>query len=483
MFISPETISFYLPSFDLEISSFLLILATLIPFLGMSCTGKDDHEDCDCEHHGEHHIDLESLEKNVVELENVSSRTLEQTEQLAELYVVWATCKYGGGEELDGIIDLLAKAEDILKEALAEKEDDEIRRRLGNVSMHRAEVYNDFDEVDLALEYYEKSIDTFKPLDDKGDGEAKYDIAGIRLNRGTIYHEIGEFEKARADLDDSFMAYRAVEKISDLDTRYYMAKVSVAQGSLMRDMGEPLEKIVDAYNRAMRLFVELIDIGQIEHERDLANVLMDRCTATYEDYLGKEFESEEERQNKFGDILVNVERGVEILEKIVRQGHEEARYDLFNALLTEGSMLLDIERYAEAYKIFERVVNEFSEFANDSDPVLLNFFATAHENRGICSLNLDNPDEALADIGEAIRLREKIVSEEFGLDEDSKAIFISGLATTLANRANAHFSKGDTDKAMTDGQRGLDLIRSLDDEDGEFREIEQLFESLLDQWK
>ena len=484
MYLSPEMISF--PTLEPGFFLWWLGLTALLPFLAMSFTGKNETCDCgdDCCDQHDHRLDKEAVKNRIAELEGLSNRTADQNEELAELYVLLGNEVYDEAEEAEEITDLLGKAEDALKAALALNADDEITRRLGNVYLHRAVVYNDFDEIEPALEYYQKAIDTFEPLDKAGDGEAKYDIAGIRLNRGTIYHQIGEFEKAKADFDESFMAFRAVEKISDLDTRFYMAKVSVAQGSLFRDMGEPLDKIVDAYNRAMRLFVELIDIGQMDHERDLANVLMDRCVATFEDYMGRDFDTETDRLNKIGDVLVDVGRAVEILERLASGGDDGCRYDLFNALTAEGAILLDIEKFDESRKVLDRAIDHFKDFADESDPIVVNQYAGAYENRGLCWLNLDETDKALSDISEAVRLRESIVSDAFDLDDETKSYFIPTLATTYANRANVHAGNSDNEKALADGKKGLELIRSVkEDMDEEMNEIEELFENLIDQWK
>lgn len=441
----------------------------------------ENNYDAGCNQQG---VDWETLKNRVAELEKNTARTIEQTEELSELYVAWAAELSENDNSFNEILNLFAKAETVLQSTLAQGEETEIRRRLGNVHLHRAVIYNDYEKFEPALESYGQAIETLKPLEDKGDGEAKYDIAGIRLNRGIIYQELGEFEKAKTDFDDSFTAFRAVEKISDLDTRFYMAKVSVAQGNLLRDMGEPLDKIVDAYNRAMRLFVELIDIGQMEHERELANTLMFRCKATYENYLNREFESETERLNKVGDVLVDVGRGIEILEKLAQNGNFENRFDLFQALMTEGTMLLDIDKKPEAYKVFDELIRDFADFIDEDDPEVLNSFAVAYENRGVTTMNLGNIKESLADFDKTIEIKERFLSVEFGLDEDARSVFLPTLATSYANRANAYALFGNLEQAKKDAQHGFDIVRSLKEELGdELEEIEQLFEDLLQQWK
>ncbi|MDR2754865.1 MAG: tetratricopeptide repeat protein [Planctomycetaceae bacterium] len=429
-------------------------------------------------------VDWEALKSRVAELEKNAARTIEQTEELSELYCTWAIELSENNNSFNEIFALFAKAETVLQSTLAQGEDDEIRRQLGNVYLHRAVIYNDYEKFELALESYAQALETLKPLEDKGDGETKYDIAGIRLNRGIIYQDIGEFEKAKIDFDNSFTAFRALEKISDFDTRFYMAKVSVAQGNLFWDMDEPLDKVVDAYNRAMRLFVELIDIGQMEHERELANTLMLRCKATYENYINCEFESETERFNKVGDILVDVERGIEILEKLARSGNLENRFELFQALMTEGTMFLDIDKKQEAYNVFDRSIHDFADFIDIKDPVILNSLATAYENRGVAAMNIGNLKDALTNFDKTIEIKEKFLSKEFGLSKEEQSVFLPILVTSYANRANVYASLDNLEQAKKDVQHAIEIIYSLQEELGdELEEIKQLLEDLVQQWQ
>ncbi|MDR0870491.1 MAG: tetratricopeptide repeat protein [Planctomycetaceae bacterium] len=429
-------------------------------------------------------FDPQAAKDQIKKLESIPLKSLEQNEELAHLYVSSAVDTLEKGGELKAVILLFDKAEDVLLKTLKQGEDDEIRRFLGNVYLNRAVAYNDYDELEDAVKSYGAAIDVLKPLDEKADGEAKYDLAGIRLNRGTIYHELGDYEKAKADLDESFLAFRAVEKIAnDIDTRYYMARVSVAQGGLMRDMDEPQDKVVDAYNRAMRLFVELIDVGQTEHERELANTLLDRCIAVYDDYKEREFGSEQERLTKYGDVLVDVGRAVEILERVAEGGGTEERFDLFTAITTQGAMLLDIEKFEDAYNFFNRAVNEFADFADSSSPLAVNHYAGALENRGFCETNIGKFDEALVDINKAIALRQTLQSPKFGLDDDAKGLFAAGQATAYANLANVYAAQGDKETARKSCRQGLDLLKSLNDDSGEFSEIAKMFEEMLKQWE
>ena len=433
-------------------------------------------------------FDERGIRSRITELEKLRTRTIEQQEELAELYVRLAVWLYecDGNGDLQEVFTLFSTAENVLRQTLSQGEDDEIRRKLGTVDLHRAVTYNDCDCLDEALQCYASAIETLTPLENKGVGEAKYDIAGMKLNRGQIYHELGDFEKANKDYDEAFLAFRAVEKISDLDTRFYMARVSVAQGSLYRDMREPLDHIIDAYNRAMRLYVELIDIGQMEHEQELANILMDRCSATYEAHMNQEFASESERAGQFDAVLLDVGRALEILQRLAVDGDPTARVDLFNAWTTQGAMLLDLERFDESLPIFDRTIRDFAEFEAETDPVLVNQFAAALENRGFALMNLSRFDEALDAFNRTIICRERIQSESFELDGDERGYFIPALATAYANRANAYASLRKTDEAKADWQRGIQLLQPLKTEDNEdleeVAEIEMMLKVLLDSW-
>ncbi|MDR1486075.1 MAG: tetratricopeptide repeat protein [Planctomycetaceae bacterium] len=423
--------------------------------------------------------DIEPLKKRAAELESMSVRSIEQSEELSDIYTELSTIAYDEGESLETIIMLLNRAENTLNNTLTQGEDTEIRRKLGNVYLHRAVTYNDFDELDNAIDSYNTAFKTLKPLDDSGDGEAKYDIAGIQLNRGTIYHEKGDFANAKTDFDESFLAFRAVEKISDLDTRYFMAKVSIAQGTLLRDMNEPIDKVVDAYNRAMRLLVELIDIGQMEHERELANVLLDRCTATYESFESNENESESEteRVNKISDVLVDVGRGIEILDRIVKSEPQfDSRVDLFNAIATEGSILVDIDKYAEAIKAFERVVNEFADFGEIDEPILLARFASTLENYSFCLAHTGKLDDAVKNADKCIEIMERLQNDEFGLGSEEKDnLKILSLAF-YANRARIFKALGNKNEAIKDYETGCRIMENLKEIIGEESDINEIVE-------
>ncbi|MDR0391080.1 MAG: hypothetical protein LBH59_04165 [Planctomycetaceae bacterium] len=474
---------FYLCSQDLF--TILTYSVMVLSVIGMAVIGKHEgHSDgCSCSGCAGGEVeqrDIEPLKKRAAELESMSVRSIEQSEELSDIYTELATIAYDEGEDLETVVMLFGHAEKTLKNTLEQGDDTEIRRKLGNVYLHRAVTYNDFDELDSAVDSYNTAIATLKPLDDAGDGEAKYDIAGIQFNRGMIYHECGDFLKAKTDYDESFLAFRAVEKISDFDTRYFMAKVSVAQGTLFRDMDESLDKVVDAYNRAMRLFVELIDMGQMEHERELANVLMDRCTATYDFCRDHEFESELEKTSKIGDVLVDVGRGIEILDRIVKAEPQfENRIDLFNAIATEGAILLDIEKFDEAIKSFDRTIDEFSDFMQIDDPVILQYFATIFSNRANCLTRLDKLDDALKDMDECAMIADKIQNTDYGLSDDEKAEFQVQFTMFYANRANIFKVMGNKEEANKNFENGYRILGSLKESfDEDLGDIIEVYDDL-----
>jgi len=369
---------------------------------------------------GPESIDLDALKRRVIELENASARTLEESEELASLYSIWAAVLSGEGADLEEIAGMFGQAEGLLNATLARGDDPELRRHLGGVYLAWAVVLNDNGELPAAINRYQQAIGVLKPLDDAGDGEAKYEVAGVKLNLGMIYRELGEYEKARAVLDESFLAYRAVEKIGVLyDTRFFMAKVSVQQGNLLYEMGEPLDKIIDAYNRSMRLYVEVIeDENRPELERDLANVLLDRCMVTYENCLNQKFESDEEQDKVIDGVILDIDRGLELLEKQCKAGNESARYDLFHGLSLQGKVLCDTTKYDEAQKVLDRVVNEFSDLCEGDDDVFLMQMAMVYANRAVVHLGLGNESLSKQDCQKGSELINKLLQA----DSDDEAI-------------------------------------------------------------
>jgi len=358
-------------------------------------------------------VDLDAVKKRVAELEQSATRTLEQNDELATLFTNWALTLFDEGAELNEIVSLFGKAEAILQTTLAQGDDDEVRRQLGSVYLNWAVTLNEYDDLKSAIAYYQKGLETFKPLDDAGDADAKYDVAGIKLNMGTAYRELGELEKARAALDESFLAYRAVEKIGVAETRLFMAKVSVHQGNILFDMGESLDKVIDAYNRAMRLYVEVIeDCNQTELERDLANVLIDRCMASYEDCLDRKFDTAEERDKRIADVMLDISRGIELLEKQFGAGNMIARYDLFHAVTLQGKILCDESRYAEAQQSLDRAVTEFADLCEGDDDMFLMQMAMAYASRAIVHLGLGKKDLSEQDCLKGSELINKLLHSD-----------------------------------------------------------------------
>ena len=379
-------------------------------------------------------VDLDAVKNRVAELEKSASRTLEQNDELAALYASWAIVLADNGGNLDEIVGLFGKAEAILIATLAQGDDADVRQQLGNVYLEWAVTLNGHDDLPAAIDFYQKAISTLKSLDEAGNGDAKYDIAGIKLNLGIAYRELGELEKAKACLDESFLLYRAVEKICDDDTRFFMATVSIQQGNILHEMGEELGQVVDAYNRAMRLFVEVIeDQQETALERDLANVLLDRCMVTYEHWLDQEFESEVERNKVIEEVLVGINQGIGLLEKQCSEGNALARYDLFHGIALQGKVLCDAEQYAEAKQSLDRAIGEFADLCGEY------------------------ADECLMQ-----------------------------MTMVYANRAVVNLALGDKATCEQDCQKGSELIDKLlqvDSEDEEMLEFKQQFQSLLEQLK
>ncbi|HBT76722.1 MAG TPA: hypothetical protein DEB39_07305 [Planctomycetaceae bacterium] len=436
--------------------------------------GNDDgaHDD---EAHDDEDPDYSGMESQIAALAQVANRSREQEAELANLYFAHAVKK----QEYDELDDAVLSYNNgiALLDALYAPGgvDDDGARQLGHALLGRAVAENDNGDTRRALDDYDRAIDVLKPLADKQDGDAMYDIAGIRLNQGTIYHQLEEYDKANEVLDQSFLAFRALEKISDLgDTRFYMAKVSIAMGSLYRDTGEPIEKIIDVYDRAMRLLVELIDIGQMEHEHELAVVLLDKCTACYDACMEKEFASDRERNEALDAILLDVGRGVEILKKVAETGDPGACYDLFSAMITQGTMMLDLDKNDEALAVFDELLDSFKELGEVEDPIIRHQYAGLEENRGTALYNLDRYEEARQSFDCSVRLRQELLESD-EIEEEDRIEFTIGLGSAYINRANAFGQLGQIDKAHADCKAASALIEPYAKEYGED------FQDLLEQ--
>jgi len=411
--------------FSPEIVSLPLDLNTLLCGVGLAGAAglaatlvNESHE----EQESPENVDMEVLKSRVAELEKLPSRALEQNDELAALYAVWASVLCGEGADLDEISAMFGKAEAVLKATLAQGDDAETRRQLGGVYLAWAIALNECDELEEAVDHYQKGIDVLKSLDEAGDGEAKYELAGIKLNLGILYRELGEYEKARAALEESFLAYRAVEKIGVLyDTRLYMAKVSIQQGNLLYEMDETVDKVIDAYNRAMRLYVEVIeDDGKTYLERDLANVLMDRCMVTYEDSLSQHFDSDEEQSKVIESVLTDIGRGLELLEKQSKEGNEIARYDMFHGVTLLGKVLCTVGRYNEAQQALDRAIKEFADLCDDDeDDTFLMQMAMAYADRAVVHLGLGNEDLSRQDCQKGSELIDRLLQ---GADDNDEHI-------------------------------------------------------------
>jgi len=427
------------------------------------CGGKK--EDCCSDH--EHNEKGDDSESAYAEMES----------QLEELQSQYESGNTGVLKDLANVTLALAvqmQQEDYLEESISMYEDalehfqllqkenpqdNDIIRLIGLAYLSRAVALNDLDEKEEAVKDYDNALVVLASLVAAGDGEAKYDVAGIKLNQGTIYHELGDLDKAAQLLDESFMEFRALEKISDLDTRFYMGKVSIAIGNLLRDQDAPIEKIVDVYNRAMRLFVELIDAGEMQHELDLANALVAKCMARHEVGQGEE-------------ALIDLQRGIEILEKQNNEGNAAAFYDLFITLLMYSDVLSDLEKYNDVLGILNDTAEKFKEVEQIDDPVLFSEYAGLFGRRGLCNFHLDKPEEAVADLTREIELKEKLWKDEWNLDDELLAQFAPSLVAAYCHRAVIYDVLGKKDLAVADCEKATKVLLPYEAELGDdFQEL------------
>ena len=426
-------------------------------FGGTHCCGEKEEDCCHSDHEHDDGEDsaYAEIESQIEELQSqYESGNQEILRDLADLTLALAV-QLQQDDYLEESVSIYEEALEYFQ--LLHKEnpqDNDIARLIGLSYLSRAVTLNDLDEKEEAVKEYDNALAVLAPLDAAGDGEAKYDVAGIKLNQGTIYHELGDLDKAAKLLDESFMEFRALEKISELDTRFYMGKVSVAMGNLLRDQEAPLEKIVDAYDRAMRLFVELIDAGEIQRELDLANALIAKCLAKHE--AGQE-----------EGVLIDIQRGIEILEKQNNEENEAAFYDLFVTLLMYSDLLADLEKFDDALSVLSDAVEKFKVIEQVDDPALFNEYAGMFQRRGLCYFHLEKPNEAIADLTREIELKEKLWEDEWSLDSETLAHFAPSLVLAYCNRGVIYEALDKKDLAMNDCQKAVRILEPYKENLGE----------------
>jgi tetratricopeptide (TPR) repeat protein len=368
MIVSADFIDY---SFSFSVEFWAFACAAALPVLGTLCKcghcgGDGDEDDLDDDD------DLTDVyaetEESIAALAQNKSRTEDESLELIGLYEKLATQKIEC-YEADDAVSAYENAIGLLT-AMPDINSNDIKAR------HLAELYVDISKLqanlgehDDALVSLSKAKDALKDLVARQDGDAMYEVAQIQYHRGCIYREIGDNGEAAKALDDAFIRYRALEKISDLsDTRYDMALVSLEQAFLMRETEQPIDKITDLYNRTMRLLVELIDIGQLEHELLLAETLIDKCSATFDAYLKDEvkFDSTEKENEAYDEVLKTVTQGLDI---ILRLAQDETNVDAQESYLDSSQrymeMLSQRGRVDEALELGNKVINDF--FGDGSD--------------------------------------------------------------------------------------------------------------------
>lgn len=378
------------------------------------------------------------------------------TVKLANLYMELALEKQAA-KDLNAATKAFSDAIGVLKEARASSASPEIAHLYAMAVMSWANVQHELGDLQAALAGYIEAAEALTSLESQGNGEAKFDLAGIRFDRGLVYHTFGDFEKASADFEASFLAFRALEKISDLnDTRLLMAKVSVAQGRLARDRGEPLETIEAFYNRAMRLLVELIEGGSLTLEHDLAVALVERCIAQFDARLASG-KPTPESASVLDPVLTDLQHAIDILERQSRAESPAVVNDLFCALFTRGTMLLDLGRYGESESVLAVILQRFSAIVQSTSPPTMSRVAGVYENLAMAVFQQTRYAAALGPLTQGVEIRERLLAEYADTLHDELVDYVCDLAMSYLNRIAMRKALRDSSGMQSDAH----LLRQL----------------------
>ncbi|MGL4943977.1 MAG: hypothetical protein ACRC46_12400 [Thermoguttaceae bacterium] len=383
-------------------------------------------------------------------------QTPEQSRKLADLLIELAIEKQAANDS-EAALKAFGDAIVALQDLKGPTASPDVVHLYGVAVRNWASLKHEQGDDEAALAAYAEAIDALTPLDAQGDGEAKFDLAGIRFHRGVVYHSLGDFENAAKDFDAAFLAFRALEKISDLnDTRLFMAKVSVAQGNLARDRGADVATTDDLYNRAMRLLVELIEGGQAELEHDLAVVLVDRCTTRFDANIAN-YRVPPYDEAIFNPLLDDMQQGIGILERQAASGSPAVVRDLFCAILTHGTMLLDLGQFDKAAMVLTSLLGRFPEVVNSTEPAMQTRVAGLYENLAIALFQQSQHAAAISRLTLGVQLRERVLAENADALRDELVDYVCDLAMSYLNRIEMRNVVGDSAGAKQDA----DFVRKL----------------------
>jgi hypothetical protein len=138
---------------------------------------------------------------------------------------------------------------------------------------------------------------------------------------------------------------------------------------------------------------------------------------TYEHWLDQQFETEEERSTKAGEILAGIGQGIELLEKQYAGGNAFARFDLFHAIALQGKVLCGAAQYAEALQSLDRAINEFADLYDEDDDMFPMQMAMVYADRAVVHLGLGDKVKSEQDCLKGTEMINKLMQSDSGDEE------------------------------------------------------------------
>jgi hypothetical protein len=128
--------------------------------------------------------------------------------------------------------------------------------------------------------------------------------------------------------------------------------------------------------------------------------------------------------------LVDIGRGLELLETQCNAGNEAARFDMFHGLTLQGRILCTAAKYAEARASLDRVISDFADLCEGEDEVFLMQMTMAYADRAVVHLGLGNEELSRQDCQKGSELIDKLLQDADG-DDDAIQELRQQFRTTL----------------------------------------------------
>jgi len=279
--------------------------------------------------------------------------------------------------------------------------------------------------------------------------------------QGIYYDETGEKyprkkpeAKSSKDITSIVHDRRTTGGIKWDDPIEWLEKAYKLSGRDLSELNDAIEEMkgsrkaqglidLEVYEKAQRIYSDLIDQGMKDLEYDLSTLLINKAFV----------------HNSVDDIpgaIAMYDKAIEIWERLV---HKEGRTELANNLATVylnkaiavmglGDNRAAVEMYDKAIEIWERLVHK------EGRTELANNLATVYLNKAIAVMGLGDNRAAVEMYDKAIEIRERLV------DKEGRTELLGDLAWVRVNKVLPLLNLGEKVEARDEARQAVSVLRS-----------------------